>query len=304
MKRVVLMTGFLLPLFFCQPVRAQLFFCNGAPLTIEAALGENVGGKWQARGWYALTPGECETVVSGELPQRYYYSYAETPGGKYKWGGKDPFCVSDTAFRIEADRCEAESQRNFNMIEVGETRSHTQWFSCPECIDPRIVNAVRANLRWLENIADQNFPKSRTSEDWEDIGPVDIMYGVGRSPFQLSIDGNRVSISVRLGYWVQISHTRFLFRQNLASCGIDETQPTIDVSLTMIFGVTPEGKLVSKTRSSLTFPTPCNLTMADIDGTEYIRGFAQPHLDRIASTIDSRIGEISISRLVNVKDLY
>ncbi|HET7287755.1 MAG TPA: DUF4403 family protein, partial [Pyrinomonadaceae bacterium] len=148
-------------------------------------------------------------------------------------------------------------------------------------------------------------PLTYSTNDWQDIGPVDMQYGVSRSPFTINIDGNRVSISTRLSYWLSFSHTRvFGFRTGLGSCGIDEPEPTADVTLTTIFGVTTEGKLASKTRTDLRFLSRCNLTMFNIDATDYIRDFAQPQLDRIASTIDSRIGEINVSKVLKPSDLY
>ena len=113
-------------------------------------------------------------------------------------------------------------------------------------------------------------------------------------------------MSTRLAYWVNISHIIPIIgaRNDLASCGIDETTPLLDITLTTIFGVGDDGHLTSKTRTTnLSFPTPCNLTIADIDGTGYIEEFARPQLDRLASTIDNKIHEIDVSRFINVNDI-
>ena len=128
---------------------------------------------------------------------------------------------------------------------------------------------------------------------------------MSRSPLRLSINGNQVSISARLSYWLSVSHIIPLFGRNgLASCGVDEAQPTADVTIQTIFGITPEGRLASKTRTYLSFPTRCLLTMFDIDATGYVQQVAQPQLDRAASTIDNRIGEINVSQVLNPKELY
>lgn len=167
------------------------------------------------------------------------------------------------------------------------------------------MRAVQLNRSFLEQLANQSVPLSYRTNDWQDVGPADIQYGVSRWPFRLTINGNQVSISTRLFYWLSVSHTRlFGIRIGLGSCGIDEPQPYADVTITTIFGITPNGKLASKTRTRLSFPTRCLLTIFNIDATGHVQQIAQPQLDRAASTIDSRIGEIDISRVVNVKDLY
>ena len=286
---------------------AQLHFCNSSPLTIQTVLGEPAGGgKWQSEGWWTIKPGDCATVVV-KLTNRYYYAFAETPGGKWKWTDDDSsFCVKyGAAFTLGENDCSAEDYRDFDKIDTGDATDFYHWFSCSDCIDRRIVDAVKVNIPWLQGLANQAAPLTYQTDDWQDIGPVDIQYGVSRSPFTLNVDGNRVSISARLSYWLSFSHTRlFGIRTGLGSCGIDEPEPTADVTLTTIFGITPQGKLASKTRTDLEFPSRCYLTMFNIDATDHVRGFAQPQLDRIAATIDGRIGEIDVSRVLKPSDIY
>jgi RHS repeat-associated protein len=52
------------------------------------------------------------------------------------------------------------------------------------------------------------------------------------------------------------------------------------------------------------FTCPDSLTEFDIDATGYVQQVAQPQPDRAASTIDNRIGEIDVSRVLNARDLY
>ena len=304
MRRIIIAIGFLTPLFWCPSARAELNFCNGSPLTIYAAVGQSVGQTWQSEGWWKINPGDCSTVVGGDLQQRYYYAFAQTPGGKWKWTGDTSFCVRSASFTIPIGSCEAEASRQFVKVDTGDSKSLNYWFNCPDCLDQQLVNAVRVNLGWLENLAHNAAPLSYRTNSWQDVGPADIQYGVSRSRFNISLNGNQVSISTRLSYWLSVSHTRFLGRTGLGSCGIDEPEPVADVTLTTVFGITPEGKLSSKTRTSLSFPTRCNVTMFNIDATGYVQDFAQPQLDRIAATIDSKIGEIDVSRVLNPKDLY
>ena len=303
---ITLAIGFLAFAFWCPVAHAQLNLCNSSPLTIQTALAEPAGGgKWQSKGWWTINPGDCVNVL-GTLTNRYYYAFAETPGSRRRWTGDASFCVKyGAAFTLGEDSCSGEDYRDFSKIDTGDATSFYFWFDCADCIDRRIVEAVRINIPWLQGLANQSAPLNYRTDDWQDIGPVDIQYGVSRSPFTINVNGNRVSISTRLSYWLSFSHTRvFGFRTGLGSCGIDEAEPTADVTLTTIFGITPEGRLASKTRTELQFVSRCYLTMFNIDATDHIRGFAQPQLDRIASTIDSRIGEINVSKVLKPSDLY
>lgn len=172
-------------------------------------------------------------------------------------------CTSWQAFNIVHPNCQPDAMRRFSRIDTGTANSFYHWFSCPAgCLDSRLVNAVQINARWLEGLANQAAPLSYRTNDWQDIGSVDIQYGVSRSAFSLNINGNQISISTRLSYWLSVSHTRlFGIRTGLASCGIDEPEPTADVTLTTIFGITQEGKIASKTPTSLSFPSRCKLTV-------------------------------------------
>jgi uncharacterized membrane protein len=306
MRRIIIVIGFWMPLLWCPSAHAELNFCNGSPLTIQTVVGESVGGAWQSRGWWTINPGDCVTVVGGDLKNRYYYAFAETPGSRWKWTGDASFCIRyGSAFTLGEGKCEAEEYRKFATVDTGQSNAFNYWFTCSGCLDQRLVNAVRINIPWLENLAHNAAPLSYRTNDWQDVGPADIQYGVSRSRFNISVDGNQVSISTRLSYWLSVSHTRlFGIRTGLGSCGVDEPEPIADVKLTTVFGITPEGKLASKTRTSLSFPTQCRVTMFNIDATGYVQQFAQPQLDRIAATIDSRIGEINVSRVLNAKDLY
>lgn len=310
MHKLILPIGFVVLFLLSSPVHAELKFCNIAPLTIQTAVGEYVAGKWQSEGWWILNSGECKNVVGGDLSQRNYYAFGETSGGRRKWAGDGSsndryFCIRyGSTFTSEKDKCPASEFRKFALIDTGDAKSFTYTFSCPSCLDSRLVNAVQRNIPFLDALAHNAAPLSYRTNDWQDVGPADIQYGVSRSPFSLSINGNEVSISTRLSYWLSVSHTRFFVRTGLASCGVDEPQPNADVKVRTIFGVTESLKLTSKTYTYLSFSSRCNLTIFNIDATPYIRQVAQPQIDRIASTIDSRIGEIDVSRILKASDLY
>jgi hypothetical protein len=181
--------------------------------------------------------------VGGDLTNRYYFAHAKSSSGKRVWGDDLNLCTSPQRFTIVLPQCPNENVRKFFKIDTGGARSVNHWLTCPSCIDSRLVSAVQRYVPYLEQVANSSAPLSYTTPDPVDIGPVDIEYSVARGPFQISVEGNRISISTR------------------------------------------------------------NLTKADIDGTGYIEEFARPQLDRLASTIDSKIHEIDVSRFININDL-
>lgn len=307
MRTHILILAFVLVLIPCSSVRAELNFCNAAPLTINTFVGEPAGGgKWQSRGWWPLNSGECVTVIGGNLSNRYYYAYAETPGRKRIWSGDATFCFNPVgSFTLEQGKCADYATRKLNLVDVGNSKSFTYTFNCPDCLDANVLRAVQLNIPFIEGIANQRAPLSYRTNDWQDIGPFDLQYGVSRWPFRISINGNQISITTRLFYWLELSDTRlFGFRQSRASCGLGEAQRIADITVTAFYGVTPQGKLVSKTRSSLNFLNRCNLTVLDLDVTDYIQNTAQSQLNSLTSTIDNRIGEIDVSRLIKLSDVY
>jgi uncharacterized membrane protein len=293
---------------YALQARAELNFCNGSPLTIYAAVGEPDGGGWRSRGWYKITPGECSTVIGGNLGNRYYYAYAESDrGARWKWeGDATRMCTSKpNAFTIQGYNCAQESH-GFDEIDVAGSASFDYWFTCPDCLDPGLMNAIRSNTGFLEQVANSAAPLSFRTPDWVDIGPVDIQYGVSRGPFRISIEGNQVKVATRLSYWLSVSHViPILGRNGLAQCGINEAQPYADVELTTIFGVDSDGHVASKTRvTQLSFPTPCNLTVANIDARPYIQQAVDPQINSLASTIDAQIRRIDLSGFLDYTRIY
>jgi uncharacterized membrane protein len=286
--------------------RAELNLCNGSPLTIFTAVGEPSGGGWRARGWFKVAPGECSTVIGGDLGNRYYYAYAESArGARWKWEGDITMCTRADAFAIQNGSCDGESH-GFAQIDTGGSPSDNYWFTCPDCLDSGLVNAIQRNTGFIEQVANNAAPLSFRTNDWVDIGPVDIQYGVTRGPFRIAIEGNQVKVATRLSYWLSVSHVIPIFGRNgLAQCGIDEAEPYADVELTTIFGVDENGRIASKTRlTQLSFPVPCNLTVADIDASPYIQEAVTPQLNRLTSTIDEQIRRIDLSTFLDFTRIY
>jgi hypothetical protein len=130
---------------------------------------------------------------------------------------------SPNAFTIRGFDCAQESH-GFPQVDVAGSTSFDHWFTCPHCLDPALMNAIRRNTGFLEQVANSAAPLSFRTNDWMDIGPVDIQYGVSRGPFRIAIEGNQV-VDAR-GYIQQAVEPQI---DRLAST-IDEQIRSIDLS--------------------------------------------------------------------------
>jgi hypothetical protein len=214
-------------------------------------------------------------------------------------------CTSPDAFTLQNGQCNL-GTHGFTQIDNGGSSSYDHWFTCPDCLDSGLVNAISRNTGFLEQVANNAAPLSFQTPEWVDIGPVDIKYGVRRGPFRISIQGNQVKIATRLFYWLSVSHIiPLLGRNGLAQCGIGEAEPYADVELTTVFGVDESGHIASKTRlTQLSFPIPCNLTIADIDARPYIEDAVRPQVEGLTSTIDAQIRRIDVSSFFDFTRMY
>src|SRR4051812_16711055 len=122
----------------CGNANADLNFCNQTPIPVFAAVERPDGGAWVSQGWYSFAPGSCGSVLSGDLTSRYYYYYAEGPGG-HTWSGANAMCVlPGSAFTIHgSDACE---QRGFEskpavQVDTGDADDFTINLSCDDCLE-------------------------------------------------------------------------------------------------------------------------------------------------------------------------
>src|SRR5688572_931568 len=58
------------------PARADLQLCNRMSYVVEAAIGLEEKGTAATRGWFRLDPGQCRTVLQGELQAEGLYLHA------------------------------------------------------------------------------------------------------------------------------------------------------------------------------------------------------------------------------------
>lgn len=108
-----------------SPVGGGLGFCNRSnrgrvSVAVAYPIDKNT---WKTEGWLSLEEKECNTILPGELTNRYYYFLAESDSG-YAWKGTHKFCVSDTSFVfLQSDKtCQGANVRwaGFRELDTGK----------------------------------------------------------------------------------------------------------------------------------------------------------------------------------------
>lgn len=140
------------------PALAGLQICNGATVTASVAIGYSENDVWTSEGWWNLSPGECATVISGDLPQRFYYWRATSNAGPFADEGY-VFCTQPRAFTIPGDsNCAARGydESGFSQIDTGQALDFT--YTIPAAAAPAgapdrpqtLLDEVRAAIvgRW------------------------------------------------------------------------------------------------------------------------------------------------------------
>lgn len=120
--------------------RAEFKVCNKSGQTASVSFGYRHAERgWTSEGWWVVEPGDCTTIVTGELANRYYYVYATGDEGgtwsgtKRQKGGH--FCVSSKKFTLynehylEGDTLDCEKRgyktRKFDEIDTEDYEDFT-----------------------------------------------------------------------------------------------------------------------------------------------------------------------------------
>lgn len=121
------MIRLILPLMlFAAPAQAALTVCNQTDATASVAIGYSEAGTWTSEGWWVTQPGDCRTVVGGDLGNRFYYWRATSD--RHDWEDQNfYFCTASDAFTILGDTDCADrgyARVRFNEIDTGDA---TDW---------------------------------------------------------------------------------------------------------------------------------------------------------------------------------
>ena len=117
-------TAFILAVIMAAPAQAGLKICNKADVLHSLAVAYKDGDAWKSSGWWNIDPGECKTVIGGDLTQRYYYYRATATGRTFK-GGTYNFCTQTEVFTIlgEQGNCAARGYDTnaFRKLDTGKS---------------------------------------------------------------------------------------------------------------------------------------------------------------------------------------
>jgi uncharacterized membrane protein len=97
-------TAFALVCLCCvaSPAAAGLKVCNRTSYVLYSASGVASKSGIATQGWTRIAPGDCQTLLQGDLNASAYYVYARSSlahsGPSRAWGGDKQICVRDTNF--------------------------------------------------------------------------------------------------------------------------------------------------------------------------------------------------------------
>lgn len=83
---------------------AGLTICNDSSTDIAAAIGQQLDGRWQSRGWWRLHNGECARVLASRLESSEVFYYAERINADSRTaitGGDQNFCHAPSRYLAE-----------------------------------------------------------------------------------------------------------------------------------------------------------------------------------------------------------
>jgi uncharacterized membrane protein len=95
-------------------------------------------GDWYTRGWFAIGPGECVTLLR-HIEDPYIYVRGEEDKGSRVWGGNQSECVNSNAFtRATSRTCNGQNEevRTFNQVYTGNSSIFDYNLTCTDCSGP------------------------------------------------------------------------------------------------------------------------------------------------------------------------
>ena len=119
------------------PARADLQLCNRMSYVVEAAIGLEEKGTAATRGWFRLDPGQCRTVLQGELQAEGLYLHARAlpvyGGSPLPQAGHADLCIAQDNFILPSARsCNRPNHKLARFTQVKPTESekgHTAYLA-------------------------------------------------------------------------------------------------------------------------------------------------------------------------------
>ena len=141
-----------------SPSRAALTLCNRTSYVLYAATGIAANGSVAAQGWSRVAPGNCQSVLPGDLTAPAYYLYARSSqahsGPGRAWGGNVQICVKDANFTdrdaLNPVHCQSDDffELPFATVDTHRLKSWTATFS----ETPQLATLPQAQLAGLKRL--------------------------------------------------------------------------------------------------------------------------------------------------------
>ena len=110
------------------PARADLQICSRMSYVVETAIALEDKGTAATRGWFRIDPGQCRTVIQGDVPAQALYIHARAlpvyGGSPLPQNGHADFCVGHESLVLpSAQTCNRTGYRmaRFTAVKPGET---------------------------------------------------------------------------------------------------------------------------------------------------------------------------------------
>lgn len=101
--------------------------CNQSFDIANVAMGQQVRGRFETRGWWKIGPNQCAEVIRDTLTNRFVYIFATDVFGKELLSGSVPLCIGPDRFVIEGETdCLVRGYLDARFIEV-DTQDNESW---------------------------------------------------------------------------------------------------------------------------------------------------------------------------------
>lgn len=174
----------------------------------------------------------------------------------------------------------------------------TAWLPAAEA-SSSISLPIEFDLSGLLADAERELPR-RMQSNWEAVGktvkmPVAFRYELDRSPMEIEGRGDRVVISTKVKYRVDVAVPGPSTQTGLAWRRVNGCQPkkTVTVSLETRFDFAPDWKVSARSQPKLDIPEPCRLSAArelvQVDISTKVRLAFADGLNKAAKDFDRRV---------------
>ncbi|MCO5259393.1 MAG: DUF4403 family protein [Crocinitomicaceae bacterium] len=179
-------------------------------------------------------------------------------------------------------------------------------------VNNQIVVPLEVNLSKLVKEAENKVPDVMKGGDYPCSG-VRYMYEFYKDAFQITADKQTIITKLDGSYWIKMNYcatcTGIFGDQKCLSpvipfsCGVNETKPSVKISLLTDVSVNKDFGLTAKTKIDKVEPVnPCKVTVFKFDATEKVMERVTAVVTEQAKTMDAELAEISFKK--DAEDLW